>query len=104
MFRLIAIFSFVLVVETVNGFARCPFPGTTAGVSIKNKFISWQFRPYLQEGETLRYECKENWRPVKGVRYSLTCQRDGRWTAPLPYCGNYIFNSLAKLNEPVTNN
>lgn len=35
MFRLIAILSFALIVETVNGIARCPFPGSTlAGRSL----------------------------------------------------------------------
>jgi hypothetical protein len=92
MLRLIAILSFALIVETVNGIARCPFPGSTAGASFV--LTSLQNRPFFNERETVEYECKENWRSVEGVEYSLTCQRDGTWSAPLPYCGNLIFPLL----------
>ena len=91
MFRLIAILSFAFLWSTVNGVARCPFPGRTAGASFRYKFISWKNKPFYLEGETVQYECNGDWRPLEGVQYSLTCQRDGSWNGPLPVCGNLIF-------------
>ena len=91
MFRLIAILSFAFLWSTVNGVARCPFPGRTAGASFRYKFSSWQNKPFYQKGETVQYECNGDWRPLESVQYSLTCQRDGSWNGPLPVCGNLIF-------------
>jgi hypothetical protein len=99
MFRLIVIFSFAFLWSTVNCIARCPFPGSTAGASFK--FTSLQNRPFFNESETVEYECKEHWRPLKGVQYSLTCQRDGSWNGRLPVCGNLIFILLTKMNKTV---
>ena len=88
MSRLIAIFSFVFIWSTVNGVTRCPFPGRTAYTYFTNESISW---PSFQEGDSVQYECHENWWPVKRDNYSLTCQSDGSWNGPLPVCGNLIF-------------
>ena len=91
MLRLIAIFSFVLIWSTVNGVARCPFPGSTLGTTFTDKvdkWISWQNRRSFLEGETVHYECEDNWRFVEDVSYSLTCQSDGSWSGRLPVCGN----------------
>ena len=91
MFRLIAILSFAFLWSTVNGVARCPFPGRTNGASFTDNSINWQNLPSFGEGETVQYECNGDWRTVEDVKYSLTCRRDGSWNGPLPVCGNLIF-------------
>ena len=93
MLRLIAILSFAFLWSTVNGVARCPFPGRTAGAIFRNTSISWENKPFFHENETVVYECNNyvNFRSVEGVKYSLTCRRDGSWNGPLPVCGNLIF-------------
>ena len=90
MFHLIAIIPFALIWETVHGVALCPFPGRTSHAYFTNKSISSDYTSHFREGETVEYYCREwlDWWPVEDVEYSLTCQKDGTWTAPLPYCGN----------------
>ena len=91
MLRLIAILSFAFLWSTVNGVARCPFPGTTASASFK--IPNWQNKPFFQENETVVYECNKNgnWWSVEDVEYYLTCRSDGSWSDPLPICGILIF-------------
>ena len=91
MLRLITILSFAFLWSTVNGVARCPFPGRTNGASFTDNSINWQNLPSFGEGETVQYECNGDWRTLEGVDYSLTCQRNGLWNGPLPVCGNFHF-------------